>query len=47
MDDTSEFVAKLHDTQRKDKLNRQRQGRGDSSEKSGQKLPGKQHSTNK
>ncbi|WP_239615736.1 DUF4023 family protein [Cohnella mopanensis] len=47
MDDTHEFVEKLHDTQQKDKQNRRRQGRGKDSEKSGQKLPGKQHSTNK
>lgn len=45
MDDTHEFVEKLHDTQKKDKQNKKRQG--DSSEKAGQKLPGKQHSTNK
>lgn len=48
MDNTHEFVEKLHDTQQKDKQNRQRQARGNSNaEKSGQKLPGKQHSTNK
>jgi len=47
MDDTHQFVEKLHDTQQKDKNNKRRQSRGDSSEKSGQTLPGKQHSTNK
>jgi hypothetical protein len=47
MDDTHQFVEKLHDTQKKDKQNRNRPSSGDSSEKPGQKLPGKQHSTNK
>lgn len=43
MESTSEFLAKLHDTQRKDERNRQRQGKGHQ----GFNLPGKQHSTNK
>ncbi|TVX99677.1 DUF4023 family protein [Cohnella terricola] len=47
MDDTHEFVAKLHDTQNKDERNRKRQRHGNSSENPGKKLPGKQHSTNK
>ncbi|RED58030.1 DUF4023 family protein [Cohnella lupini] len=47
MDDTHQFVEKLHETQKKDKQNKRRQGRGDSGENAGQKLPGKQHSTNK
>jgi len=47
MDDTSEFVEKLHDTQEKDRKNRDRQGRGNDGENAGKKLPGKQHSTNK
>ncbi|MFC5470291.1 DUF4023 family protein [Cohnella suwonensis] len=47
MDDTHQFVEKLHDTQRKDKRNRERQGRGNEGENASSKLPGKQHSTNK
>jgi hypothetical protein len=41
--DTHEFVAKLHDDQRK--IARSKRGNG--GEKAGSKLPGKQHSTNK
>lgn len=44
MDDTHEFVEKLHDTQQKDKRNKNRLT---DAEQPGQKLPGKQHSTNK
>ncbi|RKP51698.1 DUF4023 domain-containing protein [Cohnella endophytica] len=44
MDDTHQFVEKLQDTQQKDKRNKARLA---GSEKHGQKLPGKQHSTNK
>lgn len=47
MDDTHQFVEKLHDTQEKDRKNRNRQRQGDSSENPGKKLQGKQHSTNK
>ncbi|QMV41824.1 DUF4023 family protein [Cohnella cholangitidis] len=43
MDDTHEFVEKLHDTQNKAKRNKKRQNEEDP----GNKLPGKQHSTNK
>jgi len=47
MDDTHQFVEKLHDTQEKDRQNRQRQAQGNSSENAGKKLPSKQHNTNK
>ncbi|MFC5403505.1 DUF4023 family protein [Cohnella soli] len=47
MDDTHQFVEKLHDTQQKDKRNKDRQSRGNGGENAGKKLPGKQHSTNK
>ena len=40
---THEFVEKLHDTQKKDKRNKKLQNE----EQPGNKLPGKQHSTNK
>lgn len=43
MDNTHEFVEKLHDTQEKDEKNRKHQGKGTPSDK----LPTKQHSTNK
>ncbi|WP_372631815.1 DUF4023 family protein [Cohnella sp.] len=47
MDNTHEFVEKLHDTQDKDRRNRKRQSKGNGGESSGKHLPGKQHSTNK
>ncbi|XID91233.1 DUF4023 family protein [Paenibacillaceae bacterium WGS1546] len=47
MDDTHEFVERLHDTQNKDKRNRERLNRGNAGENSGKHLPGKQHGTNK
>ncbi|MBR2569948.1 MAG: DUF4023 domain-containing protein [Paenibacillus sp.] len=40
---THEFVEKVHDTQEKARKNQQRFGKGTP----GDKLPGKQHSTNK
>lgn len=43
MDDTHEFVEKVHETQKKAKGNIKRQDE----ESPGNKLPGKQHSTNK
>ncbi|CAM2918344.1 DUF4023 domain-containing protein [Paenibacillus sediminis] len=43
MDNTHEFVEKLHDTQAKAEKNKRRFGKGTP----GDKLPGKQHSTNK
>jgi hypothetical protein len=43
MDDTSEYLKKLQDTQEKDEKNKQHQGQGNNSEK----LPNKKHSTNK
>ncbi|HZG73924.1 MAG TPA: DUF4023 domain-containing protein [Chondromyces sp.] len=39
MENTHEFVEKLHDKQSKDERNRKRQGKGHPS----QKLPNKQH----
>lgn len=42
MEDTSEFVEKLHETQKKAEKN-QRQGKGNEAAK----LPNKKHSTNK
>ncbi|MRN56268.1 DUF4023 family protein [Paenibacillus monticola] len=42
MDDTHEFVEKLHDTQKKDDKNRQKHD-----EPANEKLPTKQHGTNK
>ncbi|MFB9274716.1 DUF4023 family protein [Cohnella cellulosilytica] len=47
MDNTGEFVDKLHDTQDKDRRNRKRRTQGSGGENSGKHLPGKQHSTNK
>jgi len=47
MDNTREFVEKVHDTQEKDQQNRKRQGRGHDGENAGKKLPGKQHGSNK
>jgi hypothetical protein len=43
MDDTHEFVEKLHDTQKKNKLNKKRQN----DHNSPNKLPSRQHSTDK
>jgi hypothetical protein len=43
MEDTHEFVEKIHEKQRKDELNKKHQGGGVPSKK----LPNKQHSTNK
>jgi len=43
MDDTHEFVEKLHDTQRKAAKNQETQGKGTPNKK----LPTKQHGTNK
>ncbi|WP_084402834.1 DUF4023 domain-containing protein [Paenibacillus antarcticus] len=43
MDDTHEFVEKLHDTQKKAARNKEHQGKGTPS----QKLPTKQHGTQK
>ncbi|MBO9607179.1 MAG: DUF4023 domain-containing protein [Paenibacillaceae bacterium] len=43
MDNTQQFVEKLHDQQAKDEANRKHQGKG-SPEK---KLSNKQHATNK
>jgi hypothetical protein len=43
MEDTHEFVEKINEKQAKDELNRKHQGKGTP----GDKLPGKQHSTNK
>ncbi|MEW8986134.1 MAG: DUF4023 domain-containing protein [Bacillus sp. (in: firmicutes)] len=39
MENTNEFVQKLHDKQRKDEQNRKRQGKENPSDK----LPNKQH----
>ncbi len=39
MDNTHEFVEKLHDKQEKDERNKKRQGKGNPNEK----LPSKQH----
>jgi hypothetical protein len=39
MDNTNEYVQKLHDKQRKDEQNRKRQGKENPSDK----LPNKQH----
>ncbi|WP_431308878.1 DUF4023 domain-containing protein [Halalkalibacter flavus] len=39
MDDTKQFIDKLHDKQQKDEQNRQRQGKGHPEKK----LPNKQH----
>ncbi|MEQ6378474.1 DUF4023 domain-containing protein [Bacillaceae bacterium S4-13-58] len=36
MDNTNEFVEKIHDKQRKDQKNKKRQGKGEQ----GEKLPG-------
>lgn len=36
MDNTNEFVEKIHEKQRKDKQNKKRQGKGEQ----GEKLPG-------
>ena len=47
MDNTGEFVDKLHDTQDKDRRNRKRRTQDSGGENSGKHLPGKQHSTNK
>ncbi|WEK54660.1 MAG: DUF4023 family protein [Candidatus Cohnella colombiensis] len=43
MDSTEQFVADVQEKQRKNKRNKQRHGEGNP----GEKLPGKQHSTNK
>jgi hypothetical protein len=43
MDSTHEFVEKVNETKKKDKRNKKRQNE----ESPGNKLPGKQHSTNK
>lgn len=43
MESTNEFVAKVHDKQRKDEANRKRQGQGTPANR----LSNKQHSTNK
>ena len=43
MDNTHEFVKKLHDTQAKAERNKEHQGKGSPSNK----LSNKQHSTNK
>lgn len=43
MDNTHEFVQKVHDTQKKAEQNQKRQGEGNP----GEKLQNKQHSTNK
>lgn len=43
MDNTHEFVEKLHEDQAKAKQNEKRQGK----ENANRKLPNKQHSTNK
>ncbi|WII37508.1 DUF4023 domain-containing protein [Paenibacillus thiaminolyticus] len=43
MEDTHEYVEKLKETQEKAERNQQRQGKGSP----GNKLPNKQHSTNK
>jgi hypothetical protein len=43
MENTTEFLAKLQDTQEKAEINQKKQGKGDLSAK----LPNKQHSTNK
>lgn len=47
MDNTHEFVEKVHDTQDKDRRNRKRRTQGNAGESSSKHLPGKQHSTNK
>lgn len=47
MDDTHEFVEQIHKQQKNAAKNKRHQRQGNSSEKPGQKLPGKQHSTNK
>ncbi|RHW41471.1 DUF4023 domain-containing protein [Neobacillus notoginsengisoli] len=39
MDNTHEFVEKIHEKQRKDKQNKKRQGKGNPSDQ----LPNKQH----
>lgn len=41
--DTHDFVEKLHETQEKAEKNKKHQGKGNA----GNKLPNKQHSTNK
>lgn len=43
MSDTQNFVAQVHDRQRKDKRNKAHQGQGTQ----GQKVSSRQHSTNK
>lgn len=43
MDNTHEFVEKLHDTQAKEARNKEHQGKGTPSEK----LPNKKHGTQK
>ena len=43
MESTHDFVEKLHDNQEKAERNKKRQGKGNPN----QKLPSKQHSTNK
>ncbi|OXM86489.1 DUF4023 domain-containing protein [Paenibacillus rigui] len=43
MEDLQQFVEKIHDKQAKDEKNRRHQGKGTP----GDKLPNKQHSTNK
>jgi hypothetical protein len=43
MKNTNDYVKKIHDTQEKAEKNKKHQGQGNISEK----LPSKQHSTNK
>ncbi|KAA8997539.1 DUF4023 domain-containing protein [Paenibacillus spiritus] len=43
MDNTREFVDKLHEQQNKERKNQEHQGKGSP----GNRLPNKQHSTNK
>jgi hypothetical protein len=43
MESTRDYVKKLHETKAKDEKNQEHQGKGNNSEK----LPSKQHSTNK
>ncbi|MGG1575395.1 DUF4023 domain-containing protein [Fictibacillus sp. NRS-1165] len=43
MENTSDFVEKLHENQEKAEKNKKHQGKGNP----GSKLPNKQHSTNK
>ncbi|QGQ93934.1 DUF4023 domain-containing protein [Paenibacillus psychroresistens] len=43
MENTSDYLKKLEDTQEKAEKNKQHQGQGNNSEK----LPNKKHSTNK